>query len=101
MGASRLGARDGREQLRARDGREQPHRGASSVLCKRPFCFLAPQGIGAVGKWESWVWISSFPLPALDSSFWCLALTINEFFGYAAATPAARAFALEAGRQPP
>src|SRR5580704_15865094 len=42
--------------------------GASSVLCKRPF-FLVPQAIGAVGKWESWVWISTFPWPTVILSF--------------------------------
>jgi len=26
-------------------------------------CFLAPQAVGAVGKWESWFWISTFPRP--------------------------------------
>ena len=41
--------------------------GASSSLCKRlglgPGFFLAPQAVGAVEKWKSWVWISTFPLP--------------------------------------
>jgi hypothetical protein len=31
--------------------------GVSSGLCKRPDFSLAPQAIGAFGKWEYWVWI--------------------------------------------
>jgi hypothetical protein len=27
--------------------------------------FLAPQASGAVGKWESWFWISTFPWPTI------------------------------------
>ena len=41
----------------------------SSILCKRPFFFLAPQAFWAVGKWKSWFWISTFPWPTLNSSF--------------------------------
>ena len=47
----------------ARALRKDPNLGASSSLCKRPGFFLAPQAIGAVGKWESWFWISTFPPP--------------------------------------
>src|SRR5450759_5577062 len=30
---------------------------------------LLPQAVGAVGKWESWFWISTFPWPTLPDSF--------------------------------
>ena len=42
--------------------------GASSILCKRPF-FLAPQAVGAMGKRESWFWISTFPWPTVILRF--------------------------------
>src|SRR3954471_17546092 len=43
--------------------------GASSVLCKRPFS-LRRRLIWAVEKWESRFWISTFPRPTVNSSFW-------------------------------
>src|ERR1039458_9798402 len=77
-------------------------RGASSVLCKRQFLFLAPQAIGAVEKWESWFWISTFPPPKSFSCVWRLFLISIGFlprcvgpFGASRATPpSARAYRL-------
>jgi hypothetical protein len=56
--------------------------GASSVLCKRPLFFLAPQAVGAVGKWESRFWISTFPQPTFKSWFWSFSSSFsnNRFF---------------------
>src|ERR1019366_9339239 len=68
--------------------------GASSVLCKRQFLFLAPQAIGAVEKWESWFWISTFPPPKSFPCVWRLFLIPIGFlprcvgpFGASRATP--------------
>jgi len=32
--------------------------------------FLAPQAFWAVGKWESWFWISTFPRPTVLLCVW-------------------------------
>src|ERR1017187_8558602 len=68
--------------------------GASSVLCKRQFLFLAPQAIGAVEKWESWFCISTFPPPKSFPCVWRLFLISIGFlprcvgpFGASRATP--------------
>jgi hypothetical protein len=42
------------------------------IRARQSFCvngrfFLAPQAVGAVGKWESCFWISTFPRPTLNS----------------------------------
>ena len=44
--------------------------GARQAFCVNGRFFLAPQAVGAVGKWESWFWISTFPRPTVNSSFW-------------------------------
>jgi hypothetical protein len=53
--------------------------GASSVLCKRrflPWVFsLRRRLIWTVEKWESWFWISTFPRPTVNSSFWSFRLS--------------------------
>ena len=51
------------------------------AFCVNGRFFLAPQAVWAVGKWESWFWISTFPRPTVNSSFWsfCLRLGTTGF----------------------
>jgi hypothetical protein len=44
--------------------------GARQAFCVNGRSSLRRQAVGAVEKWESGFWISTFPRPTLDSSFW-------------------------------